>query len=322
VERSDRLGRAGDQRPDPLRPFLGAGGVGVLDGGLATQLERLGADLRDQLWSARLLLDDPALIAAAHRAFFDAGADVAITASYQASVEAFAGRGVGEARAASLIAGSVTLARDARDVWWDGGRPGRVRPLVAASVGPYGAVLADGSEYTGRYPIGPEELEAFHARRLEILVGAEPDLLAVETVPSVVEAEAVLRALAGFPEVHAWISFTCRDGSTLADGTPFADAVAAVADDPHVAAVGANCTPPSAIERLTRTAATSGRPVVIYPNHGGTWRAATKTWEANGPQDLASLVPSWVDAGARLIGGCCGIDADRLRPIAQALGRR
>lgn len=307
---------------NPLRPFDAAGGFVVLDGGLSTQLETLGADLRDALWTARLLIEDPARVAEAHRAFFDAGADVAITASYQASVDGFVAKGLTRDHATSALAGSIEIARAARDAWWADDRAagaGRLRPLVAASVGPYGATRGDGSEYTGALPIAPSALEAFHHDRLAVLLGSRPDLLAIETIPSLVEAVAVLRALAAFPDARAWVSFTCRDATSLADGSPFAAAVEVVADDPHVVAVGVNCTAPAAIAPLVATAARMALPVVAYPNHGATWDAEAKVWDGAPADDLAHLVPSWIDAGARLIGGCCGIDAAALRPIARAV---
>jgi len=304
---------------DPLRRFDASGGFVVLDGGLSTQLEALGADLRDALWSARLLMDDPARVAEAHRAFFEAGADVAITASYQASVEGFVAKGSTPGRAAAALAGSVEIARGARDAWWAGGHAGRQLPLVAASVGPYGATLGDGSEYTGALAIAPSALEVFHHDRIRMLMVARPDLLAIETIPSLAEATAVLRALAAFPDARAWVSFTCRDGTSLADGSSFAAAVEVVAADPHVVAVGVNCTAPPAIAQLVATAARTALPVVAYPNHGGIWDAVAKAWGGASEADLAQLVPSWIDAGARLIGGCCGIDAEALRPIARAV---
>lgn len=190
------------------------GGSIVLDGGLASELERRGADLRDRLWSARLLIEGPELIRQVHLAYFEAGADVAISASYQASFEGFAARGVDRQGAASLLTRSVQLAREAAE------ESGSDR-LVAASVGPYGAMRADGSEYSGRYGVSVEELVAFHQPRLEVLLAAEPDLLAVETIPSIQEAEAIVTVLDRYPEALAWIAFSCRDEDRLSDGTPF-----------------------------------------------------------------------------------------------------
>ena len=197
-------------------PFDRYPGVVVLDGGLATELEARGADLGDELWSARLLIDDPASIVEVHRAYVDAGADVVIGASYQASYEGLAHRGIGRDAATALLARSVELAREGADG----------RALVAASVGPYGAVLANGAEYTGDYGLGETSiarsfLRDFHGPRAEALVAAGPDLLAIETIPSIVEAEALTEVLDDLPDVPAWVSFSCADASHLNDGTPF-----------------------------------------------------------------------------------------------------
>ena len=309
---------------DPIRRLLDEYRTVVLDGGLATQLERAGADLSDPLWSARLLLDDPSLVFAAHVAYFEAGADLAISASYQASFEGFAARGIDERDAAALLRRSVQIARAARDAFWGEGHEGRPRPLVAASIGPYGAVLANGAEYTGDYGIDTPALARFHARRLDVLAAPETgaDLLAIETIPSLREAEAVVRALEG-RTAPAWMSFTCRDAETLADGSPFSEAVAVAAAAPSVVAVGVNCTAPSLIAPLVAVAATAGRPVVAYPNRGARWDAGRRRWIDAGEitRDLAARAPDWVAAGARLVGGCCGTGPGDIREIAATLGR-
>ena len=294
----------------------------VLDGGLATALEAAGADLRDELWSARLLLDDPAAIAAAHRAYLDAGADVVITASYQASVEGFTTRGLTPDDASALIGRSVSLGREVRDDWWGEGRAGRRRPLVAASVGPFGAVLADGSEYTGRYDLDVDDLVSFHTPRLRLLLASDPDLLAIETIPSIDEARALARAFELLPDAPpAWWSFQCRDETHLADGTPFAEAVDVATSVSSTFATGVNCTDPHVVDRLVETAASRSQlPVVVYPNRGARWEVSAKRWEGGGA-DLAALAPRWRDAGARLIGGCCGTLPDDIGAIAAALGR-
>jgi homocysteine S-methyltransferase len=298
---------------DALSARLARGDPIVLDGGLSTELERRGADLRDALWSARVLLEDPDLIRAAHLAYFEAGAEVAITASYQASFEGFAARELDETAAADLMRRSVDLAREARDEHGGG--------YVAASIGPYGAVLGNGAEYTGDYPLGARELGVFHARRLEVLDAAGADVLAVETIPSIVEASALVRLLDGC-RTPAWVAFTCRDGSTLRDGTPFVEAVSIVSASDRVLAVGVNCTAPHHVGPLIATAgAVSAKPVVVYPNRGATWDADRKAW--SGPvdaDDLAGLAPGWLAAGARLIGGCCGTGPDDIAAIAGIVG--
>jgi homocysteine S-methyltransferase len=281
----------------------------VLDGGMATELERGGADLRDALWSARLLKDDPGSIRRVHEAFFDAGADVAISASYQASFSGFADRGIEAEEAASLMRLSVALAREAAAA--DGSDR-----LVAASVGPFGATLADGSEYRGDYGLSAGALAMFHRPRFEALLEAEPDLLAIETIPSIVEAEALVTLLEDYSEARAWISFSCRDGACISDGTPFADAVALAASSDRVIAVGVNCTPPGFIPSLLDGAETT-KPLLVYPNVGSTWDAVSRSWILEGERpDPGASAATWRSAGATIVGGCCGTTPDDIRAIA------
>ena len=289
-------------------------GTVVLDGGLATELERRGADLRDPLWSAKVLVEDPDAIRSVHAAYFEAGADVAISASYQATFEVLAGRGIDRNQAAALMRRSVELAREAAG-------SGRV---VAASVGPYGAMLGNGAEYTGDYDKDEDQLVEFHVPRIEALTEAEPDVLAVETIPSFVEARALVRALEKVPEVPAWVSFSCRDGGHICDGTPIGSAVEVVASAPGVVAVGVNCTSPLHVERLVETISdTTGKRVVCYPNRGSFWDPMRKTWTDPPRQDARPpLRPlAWKEAGASLIGGCCGTTPDDIAAAARALGR-
>ncbi len=281
----------------------------VLDGGLATELERRGADLRDRLWSARLLLEDPDMIRAVHADYFAAGADVTISASYQASFEGFAERGLSREEAADLMRRSVELAREAADDA-EGDR------IVAASVGPYGAVLADGSEYSGRYGLSVQALIDFHEPRIEVLLEAGPDLLAIETIPSIFEAEALVTILDRLPDTAAWISFSCSDGVHISDGTPFADAVALAASSGRVVAVGVNCSPPIHVPALLSSARVD-TPLLAYPNLGSTWDAAAKCWVVEGPRpDLGAAAGDWRAAGAHIVGGCCGTTPEDIRAIA------
>ncbi|MFI2671296.1 homocysteine S-methyltransferase [Streptomyces albidoflavus] len=285
----------------------------VVDGGLSEQLAVQGNDLSDALWSARLLADAPGEVVAAHRAYYAAGAEVAITASYQATFEGFARRGVGRAAAARLLGASVELARraadEAREV------DGVAGPLwVAASAGPYGAMLADGSEYRGRYGLSVAELERFHRPRLEVLAAAGPDVLALETVPDVDEARALLRAVRGLG-APAWLSYSVAGGRTRA-GDRLADAFALAADAPEVVAVGVNCCDPREVEPAVRLAAqVTGKPVVAYPNSGEHWDATARAWRGSA-QPLAGLADEWVAAGARLVGGCCRVGAGAVREVA------
>ncbi|MEO8477088.1 MAG: homocysteine S-methyltransferase [Actinomycetota bacterium] len=292
---------------------VGSGATIVLDGGLATELERRGADLRDSLWSAKVLLEDPDLVRAAHLAYLEAGAEVVITASYQASFQGFAACGLDERAAAGLMRRSVDLAREACDV--------HGRGAVAASVGPYGAVLGNGAEYTGDYPLGARELGIFHARRLEVLDAAGADVLAVETIPSIVEAAALVRLLERCA-TPAWISFTCRDGKSLRDGTPFAEAVSLASACDRVIAIGVNCTAPRHLGSLIEVArSVGGKPVVAYPNRGAAWDAHTKTWsDPVAAHDLAAMASAWSAGGAGLVGGCCGTGPLDIAAIARAVG--
>ncbi|MEA2550579.1 MAG: homocysteine S-methyltransferase [Actinomycetota bacterium] len=298
---------------EAIQDIIGSGRTLVLDGGLSTQLELGGADLKNPLWSASVLLDDPDAILAAHRAFVDAGADVLITASYQVSFEGFAARGLDAGVAAEALRASVRIAREAAD------RVDR-DVIVAASVGPYGAILADGSEYHGHYALTHAELAAFHRSRIEILLDEAPDLLAIETIPSIAEAQALVEVLEGFPDARAWFTFTCIDGETIADGTPFAEAVAVVTASPQVIAVGVNCTSPEFVSDLIRVARrVTAKPAIVYPNRGGGWDAETKHWLGAKGAGLPDLAPAWREAGASLIGGCCGTDAADIKALASAL---
>ncbi|MGD0245969.1 MAG: homocysteine S-methyltransferase [Streptosporangiaceae bacterium] len=287
--------------------------VMVADGGLATELEARGNDLSDALWSARLLMDAPQEILGAHLSFFRAGAVIATSASYQASFEGFARRGVGRREAAGLMRRSVELARAARD---QAAGDGRAR-WVAASAGPYGAALADGSEYRGRYGRSVRELAAWHRPRLEVLAEAGPDVLALETVPDADEAEALMSAISGLG-VPAWLSYTIADGRTRA-GQPLAEAFAVARGVPEVVAVGVNCcTPADVLTAITIAREVTGKPVIAYPNSGEEWDARRRAW--TGQSRYSPAQPQqWIAAGARIIGGCCRVRPADIAQLAQGL---
>lgn len=300
--------------PSSLVRALAAGTV-VLDGGMSNQLESAGHDLSDELWSARLLAERPEAITEAHLAYFEAGADVAITSSYQATFEGFTQRGIGHEKAAELLSLSVELARDAAR---QAQAKGVTRPLwVAASVGPYGAMLADGSEYRGRYGLSVDELERFHRPRLEVLAAAGPDVLALETVPDSDEAAALLRGVRGLG-VPAWLSYSVAGDRTRA-GQPLEEAFALAADADEVIAVGVNCCAPEDVDGAVRTAArVTGKPVVVYPNSGEAWDAEARTWKGRS-SFTSEQVTGWRVSGARLIGGCCRVGPAAIAGIAGAL---
>ncbi len=303
-----------------FRRALRRGDPIILDGGLATQLEAQGNDLSDDLWSARLLIEAPDEIVAAHLAYYRAGAGVATTASYQASFEGFAARGLGRPEAERLLRRSVELAVKARA---RAVLEGIDRELfVAASIGPFGAMLADGSEYRGRYGRTVAQLRDWHRDRLRILADTEADVLAVETIPEVEEAEAVVRLLGERPGTAAWISFSCMDDARLRSGARIEEGVAAVADAPGVVAVGVNCTAPEHVpELIGRIRAATSLPVVVYPNSGEGWDETARRWIGSdaGRVDGAAAV-SWRAAGADLIGGCCRVGPSQIEAMGRTLG--
>lgn len=251
---------------------------------------------------------------------------MATSASYQATFAGFERRGLGHDEAARLMRVSVKLASEARDQFWNNPahRMGRKKPLVAASIGPYGAYLANGAEYSGDYGLTLQALMDFHGPRLEVLASSGAELLACETVPSLLEAEALVRLLADFPNIHAWMSCSCRDGRLLCHGEEFVEVVDLANSCKQVVAVGVNCTAPQWIEALLQGAqARSKKPLMVYPNRGEGWDAVAKRWIAErGVDEFGSLAQRWFNAGARLIGGCCRTTPTDIAAIAGAFGRQ
>ena len=323
VVTSDLENKAPGSEDSSLAPFLERQGVLILDGGLATELEARGRDLDHDLWSARLLLDEPEAIYRVHRDYLEAGADCIVTSSYQATLPGLMGMGLTGEEAETLLLASVALARKARDEFWSESahREGRLRPLVAASVGPYGAYLADGSEYTGDYDLDEAGLEEFHRDRLELVAASGADLLACETIPSAVEARVLVRLLEQTVDARGWLSFSCRDGSSLSDGSNFAEVAGAVAVSPRVLAVGINCTAPRHLDALLgRLHGRIAKPLVVYPNSGESYDAARREWSpASEALDLAVAARRWIDLGARLVGGCCRTGPADVRRLREAL---
>lgn len=304
---------------NPIYDLLIHQPIAIIDGAMATELEARGCDLNDSLWSAKVLLEQPGLIRAVHLDYFNAGADVAITASYQATVEGFAKRGLSREQAIDLMKKSVQLAKDARDEFWsdEENRSNRACPLIAGSVGPYGAYLADGSEYRGDYKLGEDELMAFHRPRVEALIASGVDLLACETIPCGVEARALIRLLAEFPNTFAWFTFTAQDDGHISNGESVADVAAFLDDQPQAAALGINCTSPLHITGLIREIRkNTGKPIVVYPNSGEVYDASTNTWHGETSCDsFGRQSKEWYEAGARLIGGCCRTTPGHIREI-------
>jgi homocysteine S-methyltransferase len=293
----------------------------VLDGALATELESRGADLRDSLWSARCLIERPELIREVHLDYFRAGADVATTATYQATFEGFARRGIERRAAAQHMREAVALAIGARDEFWAAAenRAGRLRPLVAASIGPYGAMLADGSEYRGDYALDDNALADFHRPRLRVLADAGADLLACETIPCLREARVLAGLLRELPDTPAWISFSCKDGRHNCEGENMGACAAELHGHPQIVAVGVNCTAPQYITPLLRTMReATDKPLVIYPNSGESYDAAAKQWSGGpGAIQIGQQARDWYAEGARLIGGCCRSSPRDIRAVKQ-----
>ena len=293
----------------------------ILDGAFSTELERRGCNINDELWSAKILMEQPDMIGKVHADYFAAGADVAITASYQATIEGFMRRGMTKEEALSLIRLSVDIAKKERDEFWEHSenRKNRPKPVVAASVGPYGAFLADGSEYRGHYKIDESELRDFHAPRLKALIEAKPDILACETLPCLAEAKAIVAVLQGYPHMSAWISFSAKDEEHISNGEKILDCAAWLDQQDQIAAIGINCTAPQYVKSLIEIIRSqTNKPILVYPNSGEQYDAATKDWHgASAENSFADYTKQWYKAGARAIGGCCRTTPDDIRAIAK-----
>jgi homocysteine S-methyltransferase len=290
----------------------------VIDGGLASELEYLGARIDGPLWSAHVLEDEPEKVAAVHRAYIEAGSQCIATCSYQVSRMGYSEVGLAPERADAALLRSVALARSVV-----GEFPGR-RILVAASLGPYGAALHNGAEYTGNYDCSYADFVRFHRERIEILAGATglqaPDLLAFETFPSLDEVRAVGEALAPWPALRAWFSFSCRDEKHVSHGEPLARCASLVAAFSQTVAIGVNCVPPSWLPSLiAELRSASDQPILVYPNSGEGWDAHSRCWTGyTDPGDFGAMAREWFAAGAQIVGGCCRTRPAHIREVAQA----
>ncbi|MDO4903069.1 MAG: homocysteine S-methyltransferase [Limosilactobacillus sp.] len=291
----------------------------LLDGSMSTPLEQAGADTNSDLWTAKALIDSPQLVYQVHMDYFKSGADLSITDTYQTNVPAFVRHGLSENDAKELIKKAVRLATQARD---DYEKESGKHNFVAGGIGPYGAYLADGSEYRGDYDLSDEELKAFHRPRLEAIVEEGVDCLAVETQPQLKEVLAFLDLLKEVaPEVPAFISFSLKDKDHISDGTPLKDAVATVKDNPQVFSVGVNCMQPEltvpAVEAIKDV---TDKAIIVYPNSGATYDPSIKQWTfKEGQPHIEDRVQSWIDAGATIVGGCCTIVPSDIKKMAEVL---
>jgi len=285
----------------------------IIDGGLATGLEKMGHRLHPRLWSAGVFLENPRAVEDLHVAYLEAGAEILITASYQMSFAALAREGLGSREAAAAMRATVTTARRASE------RRAKAA-MVAASIGPYGATLADGSEYRGSYGLTPAELVEFHRDRFDVLRTAGADLLAIETLPSLDEARAFSQLLAPHRSARAWISFSCKDGKHLSEGQPIFDAASLLDSCPQVVAIGINCTAPRYVASLMDEIRRASRKrIVVYPNSGERWEAAGRCWAGDSDEFLGPAV-AWAGRGAWAIGGCCRVGPDLIRELASRRG--
>lgn len=281
----------------------------ILDGAFSTELEKKGFNLNDSLWSAKVLIESPDAIKEVHKDYLIAGADCIITASYQATYEGFMKKGLTENEAEHLIKLSTILAKETRDEFWDNleEKSDKIKPLVAASVGPYGAFLADGSEYRGDYKIGFEELKKFHKKRLETLIDGNPDLLACETIPCLEEAKALAELLKENGKSCGWISFSAKDGEHINSGEKISECAKILDKYNEIVAIGINCTPPQYVESLIEEIRKgTNKPIIVYPNSGETYDAKDKIWHGNCcSNSYAESALNWFKSGATIIGGCC-----------------
>ena len=303
---------------NPLQPFINKNGFVMLDGGLSTELEQRGANLDHELWSSLVLIETPELLSESHTAYLEAGADIIATATYQASLDGFMRTGLGRDESLAMMQNAVYLALQARDSFCEAQGDGlRLKPLVAASLGPYGACLHDGSEYHGNYVMGLQELAEFQRPRVEALADCGADLFAFETIPSLLEGQAITELVKEFPDIKAWISFSCRNGTEVAHGEAFAECASLADNSPQFLAVGVNCTPPAYIPSLLDSAGDIQTPLLVYPNSGESWDAVQQQWcgEASDNMDVAA----WHSLGARLIGGCCRTAAEDIRRMKSEL---
>ncbi|HEY1161070.1 MAG TPA: homocysteine S-methyltransferase [Terracidiphilus sp.] len=300
-------------------------GIHVLDGGMASELEYQGANIDGPLWSAHVLEDAPEQVIAVHRAYIEAGAQCVETASYQVSRMGYAEFGLAPEQADAAMLRAVKLARTAAAEF------PQCRVVVAASLGPYGAALHNGAEYHGNYSVGFGTLVEFHRQRIRVLAAADsatpsllaPDLLAFETLPSLEEAEAIGQALAPWPELAAWFSFTCKDGQHVAHGELLGTCAAAVARFPQTVAIGVNCTHPALMPALIgELCRATDKPVVVYPNSGEGWDAVARCWTGKGdPVSFGTQAAEWFAAGTQIVGGCCRTRPAHIRQVAQAAAR-
>ena len=309
---------------NPIKTLLEQKKHIVIDGALASELQRRGCDLNDSLWSAKVLIEQPELIQQVHYDYFVAGADCAITASYQATPMGFAPKGIELEESIKLIKTSVKLAQQAKMQYLNDIKEDKAL-LIAGSVGPYGAYLANGSEYTGDYQLSESEFIAFHKDRVAALIDAGVDILACETMPSFLEIKALAKLIQQFPMVNCWFSLTLKDQKHISDGTPLTEVIEYLNSIEQIVSVGINCI---ALEKVTPAlkvlSKLTSKPLIVYPNSGEQYDPTTKQWHKNHDHNctFANQLDVWINLGAKLIGGCCQTTPDDIVEIHQLLNKK
>lgn len=308
---------------NPIKPILEQKKHMIIDGALASELQRRGCDLNDSLWSAKVLIEQPELIQQVHYDYFKAGADCAITASYQATPMGFAQKGIELEESIKLIKTSVKLAQQAKMQYLNDIKQDKAL-LIAGSVGPYGAYLANGSEYTGDYQLSESEFIAFHKDRVTALIDAGVDILACETMPSFLEIKALVKLIQQFPMVNCWFSLTLKDQQHISDGTPLTEVIEYLNGIEQIVSVGINCI---ALEKVTPAlevlSKLTSKPLIVYPNSGEQYDPTTKQWHKNHHHNctFANQLDTWIKLGAKLIGGCCQTTPEDIVEIHQLLNK-
>lgn len=301
-----------------LETILNTNKIMILDGATATELESLGCDLNHELWSAKVLDTNPELFKQVHKSYFEAGADCGISGSYQASIEGFMSKGYTLEESENLIQKSVEILKESREEWWqeEGEKSGRAYPIVCGSVGAYGAFLADGSEYIGNYNVDDNTLLNFHKRRIELLVEAGADILAVETIPCLQEAVVVAKFVQELKE-ECWICFSCKNESDISDGTKISICAETLNQFDCVKAIGINCTDPNYVGSLIKEIKkNTNKPVIVYPNSGEEYDPVTKTWSVgNLCKNYVDYAREWIDCGAEIVGGCCRTSPKHIKQV-------
>lgn len=295
----------------------------IIDGALGTQIQRNGHNVNDSLWSAKFLAENPQVIKDVHMQYLQAGADIIITSSYQASFEGFLQKGFSKEKAVELLKLSINIALETRDEFWENCKQeNRIKPLVAASVGPYGAYLADGSEYSGDYKISDYELKNFHKKRLEVLIQTNPDIYSFETIPSLNEAKILCELIEEFELVNSWLTFSAKNESFTNANDEICEAVKYLDSCKLLGAIGINCTAPQYIPQLIENVkSNTNKPIVIYPNGGSKYNPITKNWEKGeiSPVEYAKMAHLWFTKGATIIGGCCETGPEEIKEIRNIL---